>query len=106
MPELPEVETVRLGLSPVLTGQRLIHVEQRRPNLRFPFPANFVARVQGQTVERLDRRSKYIIAHLSGGEALIMHLGMLHHHADRRHPPARRLHAFPSSHQQTRPRRL
>jgi formamidopyrimidine-DNA glycosylase len=76
MPELPEVETVRLGLSPVLTGQRLIHVEQRRPNLRFPFPANFVARVQGQTVERLDRRSKYIIAHLSGGEALIMHLGM------------------------------
>jgi formamidopyrimidine-DNA glycosylase len=76
MPELPEVETVRLGLEPALLGQRLTRVEQRRADLRFPFPERFVARLQGQRIERLDRRSKYIIAHLSGGEALIMHLGM------------------------------
>ncbi len=76
MPELPEVETVRLGLEPALAGQRLQRVEQRRPNLRFPFPERFVERLQGHRIERLDRRSKYIVAHLSSGEALIMHLGM------------------------------
>jgi formamidopyrimidine-DNA glycosylase len=76
MPELPEVETVRRGLEPVLAGQRIRRVDQRRPNLRFPFPERFVARLEGQTVERLDRRAKYLVAHLDGGEALIMHLGM------------------------------
>ena len=50
MPELPEVETVRRGLAPVLVGAKLIRVEQRRPDLRFPFPADFIARLQGQRV--------------------------------------------------------
>lgn len=76
MPELPEVETVRRGLAPVLEGDRFAHVEQRRANLRFAFPPKFAARLEGQTVERLERRAKYILAHLSSGEILVMHLGM------------------------------
>ena len=76
MPELPEVETVRRGLAPALVGRRILSVEQRRPDLRFPFPERFVERVRGSLVERLDRRAKYLIACLSTGEALVMHLGM------------------------------
>ncbi|MFT5508816.1 MAG: formamidopyrimidine-DNA glycosylase [Hyphomicrobiaceae bacterium] len=76
MPELPEVETVRRGLEPVMAGVRLSKVEQRRPNLRFPFPDNFVGRTEGQEITHLGRRAKYLIAELSSGEALIMHLGM------------------------------
>src|SRR5262249_27764506 len=76
MPELPEVETVRRGLATVMEGARLSKVETRRPDLRFPLPQDFVSRLTGARVERLDRRGKYLIAHLSTGEALIMHLGM------------------------------
>jgi formamidopyrimidine-DNA glycosylase len=76
MPELPEVETVRRGLAPVLVGRRIVQVEQRRPDLRFPFPARFVQRLEGQVVERLSRRAKYLVADLDSGEALVMHLGM------------------------------
>lgn len=76
MPELPEVETVRRGLAPVMEGRRLIRVEQRRPDLRFPFPARFTERLEGQTLIALGRRAKYLVADLSSGEALIMHLGM------------------------------
>lgn len=76
MPELPEVETVKRGLSPYMEGAVVTKLEVRRPNLRFPFPKNFVARVQGQKVVSLSRRAKYLVADLSNGEALIMHLGM------------------------------
>ena len=76
LPELPEVETVRRGLEPVLAGRRIMGVAQRRPDLRFPFPEQFAARLQGQTVVSLGRRAKYILAHLSSGEVLVMHLGM------------------------------
>ena len=76
MPELPEVETVRRGLEPVMRGQRILRVEARRPDLRFPFPDRFAARLTGQRVEALGRRGKYLILALSGGEGLIMHLGM------------------------------
>jgi len=76
MPELPEVETVRRGLSPVLAGQRLSRVEARRPDLRFPFPEGFVQRLTGAVVERLDRRAKYLLAPLDRGDVLVMHLGM------------------------------
>ncbi|MEQ1578797.1 MAG: bifunctional DNA-formamidopyrimidine glycosylase/DNA-(apurinic or apyrimidinic site) lyase [Hyphomicrobium sp.] len=76
MPELPEVETVCRGLEPVLRGARVVRVEQRRADLRFPFPPRFAARLEGQTVEKLERRSKYILAQLSGGEVLVVHLGM------------------------------
>jgi formamidopyrimidine-DNA glycosylase len=76
MPELPEVETVRRGLEPAMVGARIIAVEQRRPDLRFPFPERFVERLQGQTVAALGRRAKYLLADLSSGEVLVMHLGM------------------------------
>jgi formamidopyrimidine-DNA glycosylase len=76
MPELPEVETVRRGLEPVMVGHRLVRVEQRRPDLRFPLPERFAERLAGRRVERLGRRAKYLVAEIEGGEALIMHLGM------------------------------
>jgi formamidopyrimidine-DNA glycosylase len=76
MPELPEVETVRRGLEPALQGKVFARVEQHRPDLRFPLPESFAARLQGRKVERLQRRGKYLLAHLSGGEVLLMHLGM------------------------------
>src|SRR3954449_4772207 len=76
MPELPEVETVRRGLAPVMEGARFVRVEQRRPDLRFPFPQNFNKRLEGQIVEGLGRRAKYLLADLTSGEVLLMHLGM------------------------------
>jgi formamidopyrimidine-DNA glycosylase len=76
MPELPEVETVRRGLAPVLVGAAIAEVEQRRPDLRFPFPERFVKRLTGRRVVRLTRRAKYLLADLDSGETLIMHLGM------------------------------
>src|SRR5213083_405426 len=76
MPELPEVETVRAGLEPVLRGRRFINVELRRPDLRFPLPERFVERLTGRTVQRLERRAKYILVHLDKGEVLAVHLGM------------------------------
>jgi formamidopyrimidine-DNA glycosylase len=76
MPELPEVETVRRGLAPVLAGQRLARVEARRPDLRFPFPEGFVQRLAGASILSLDRRAKYLLAPLDRGETLVMHLGM------------------------------
>ncbi len=76
MPELPEVETVRRGLSPVMEGFVFERVQLNRPNLRFPFHPEFIARVQGQTLERLTRRAKFMIAELSSGDRLFLHLGM------------------------------
>jgi formamidopyrimidine-DNA glycosylase len=76
MPELPEVETVRRGLAPAMEGKRILHVETRRSDLRFPFPENFNQRIEGARVKRLGRRAKYLVGELSNGEALIMHLGM------------------------------
>ena len=76
MPELPEVETVRLGLVPAMEGARFVKVEARRPDLRWPFPKDFVSRLEGKTVTGLGRRAKYLLADLSSGDVLIMHLGM------------------------------
>lgn len=76
MPELPEVETVRRGLEPAMVGARFQRVEQRRPDLRFAFPDRFVERLEGQTITALSRRAKYLLADLTSGEVLIMHLGM------------------------------
>ncbi len=76
MPELPEVETVRRGLAPHLEGARLARVEQRRPDLRFPFPEDFAGRLTGARIERLERRAKYLLAPLDTGETLVAHLGM------------------------------
>lgn len=76
MPELPEVETVRRGLEPYLTGARLVRVVQNRPDLRFPFPEDFVARLTGARVAAVRRRAKYLLAPLDTGETLVAHLGM------------------------------
>ncbi|WP_321343577.1 bifunctional DNA-formamidopyrimidine glycosylase/DNA-(apurinic or apyrimidinic site) lyase [Breoghania sp.] len=76
MPELPEVETVRRGLAPVMEGARIVEAEQRRPNLRFDFPEDFSARLEGRRIEALGRRAKYLLADLSSGDVLVMHLGM------------------------------
>jgi formamidopyrimidine-DNA glycosylase len=76
MPELPEVETVRRGLAPAMEGQRFKSVEVRRRDLRWPLPKDFAKRLEGERVEGLGRRAKYLLADLSSGEVLIMHLGM------------------------------
>jgi formamidopyrimidine-DNA glycosylase len=76
VPELPEVETVRRGLAPVMQGARFVAVEARRPDLRRPLPETFVDRLQGRAVTGLRRRGKYLLADLDSGEVLLMHLGM------------------------------
>ncbi|MBR0737090.1 bifunctional DNA-formamidopyrimidine glycosylase/DNA-(apurinic or apyrimidinic site) lyase [Bradyrhizobium liaoningense] len=76
MPELPEVETVRRGLQPVMEGAKILVAEARRPDLRFPFQPDFVARLKGQVVTGLGRRAKYLMADLASGDVLLMHLGM------------------------------
>jgi formamidopyrimidine-DNA glycosylase len=76
MPELPEVETVKRGLQPVLEGARIVRVETRRQDLRFPFPERFSERLGGKTVVSLGRRAKYLTLEMESGPNLICHLGM------------------------------
>jgi formamidopyrimidine-DNA glycosylase len=76
MPELPEVDTVRMGLAPAMEGQRFAKVEVRRCDLRWPLPKDFAERLKGQTVKGLGRRAKYLLVDLSSDDVLLMHLGM------------------------------
>jgi formamidopyrimidine-DNA glycosylase len=76
MPELPEVETVRRGLQPAMEGSKILKAEARRKDLRFPFQKDFIKRLEGQTVTGLGRRAKYLMADLTSGDVLLMHLGM------------------------------
>ena len=76
MPELPEVETIRRGLAPRLTGRRILRVDLNRPDLRFPFGDGFVAGLTGQRIMGVDRRAKYLLIALEGGGVLLSHLGM------------------------------
>lgn len=76
MPELPEVETVRQGLLPALLGNRILRVDQRRPDLRFPIPQDFVARLESRRVTAIDRRGKYLLIRLDDGWTWLVHLGM------------------------------
>ena len=76
MPELPEVETVRRGLAPAMEGNRFDKVEVRRGDLRWPLPRGFAQKLHGKLVEGLGRRAKYLLADLSSGDVLLMHLGM------------------------------
>ena len=76
MPELPEVETVKRGLAPVLEGQRIARAVARRPDLRFPLPDDFGQRLTGRTVTSVGRRAKYLLISLDDGTTLIAHLGM------------------------------
>ena len=76
MPELPEVETVCRGLAVPLEGRRLAAIEVRRPDLRFPLPADLAARLLGRRVDKISRRAKYIRVFLDNGEVLVAHLGI------------------------------
>jgi len=76
MPELPEVETVRRGLAPAMEGHTIARAEVNRPDLRWPLPEGMAARLTGARVLALRRRSKYLLADLSSGESLLIHLGM------------------------------
>jgi formamidopyrimidine-DNA glycosylase len=76
MPELPEVETVRRGLSPVMLGARIDKVILRRADIRFPFPASFETRLTDRRIVDINRRAKYLLFQLDSGETLIAHLGM------------------------------
>jgi formamidopyrimidine-DNA glycosylase len=76
MPELPEVETVRLGLAAALEGHRLRRVTINRPDLRKPFPPDFVQRLSDRRILRVRRRAKYLLLDLDTGDTLIMHMGM------------------------------
>ena len=76
MPELPEVETVCRGLAPAMIGAKLLDVVLKRPDLRFPFPADFQSRLLGRTIKAVSRRAKYILVDLDSGNILVMHLGM------------------------------
>jgi formamidopyrimidine-DNA glycosylase len=97
MPELPEVETIRLGLEPVLAGARLSRVEQRRPDLRFPLPHRFAQRLTGARVLRLGRRAKYLLAELDQGETWVTHLGMTGRFAVGQVTPGRFVHDAPQA---------
>lgn len=76
MPELPEVETVRRGLEPWLNGARIEMVRVNRSGLRFPFPEDLAARLEGRTIDGIERRAKYLLMALSGGGSVLSHLGM------------------------------
>ena len=76
MPELPEVETVRRGLAPVMEGAVVEKLELRRADLRFPFPDNFSEHISGQKIISMSRRAKYLLADMEDGTVIIMHLGM------------------------------
>ena len=76
MPELPEVETVKEGIAPAMAGKVIEKAEVNRPDLRWPFPDNMAARLNGKRVLGLRRRSKYILVDLESGETLLIHLGM------------------------------
>jgi len=76
MPELPEVETVRRGLQPVLEGRMLTDIVQRRPDLRFPLPDRLPERLRGRRVATVGRRGKFLLVEMDDGQVLILHLGM------------------------------
>jgi formamidopyrimidine-DNA glycosylase len=76
MPELPEVETVRRGLEQAMHGRRILRVEVRRGDLRWPLAKDFAQRLAGERVTGLGRRAKYLLVDLSSGDVLLMHLGM------------------------------
>jgi len=97
MPELPEVETVRRGLAPVMEGVVITRAEVNRPDLRWPFPARMAERLDGQRIERLRRRSKYVLADLASGETLLIHLGMSGRMLVSGDPLGRFAHAHPAA---------
>ena len=91
MPELPEVETTRRGIAPHVTGRRMLRIDVYDSRLRWPVPADLDVRMRGRTIDRVDRRSKYLLFH-AGDSALLVHLGMTGTLRVFRDPPPRRTH--------------
>lgn len=75
MPELPEVETSRRGITPHILGKKIVNVVVRESRLRWPVPAELSERLTGQTIDAVDRRAKYLLLHSTRG-SVILHLGM------------------------------
>ncbi|MBT08849.1 MAG: DNA-formamidopyrimidine glycosylase [Gammaproteobacteria bacterium] len=75
MPELPEVETTRLGLSRLVKKKKIVEVIIRQRNLRWPIEDGFENHLRGSTFTRLSRRGKYLLFHSEGGRMMV-HLGM------------------------------
>lgn len=75
MPELPEVETTKRAIEPILLGKTFTRVDVLRPNMTL-FHRNFADQLTGRTVKRIERRGKYLLLHLDDGSALILHLKM------------------------------
>ncbi len=75
MPELPEVETTRRGLAPLVTGKVIVSVVTRTDGLRWPFPDRLGEILAGQSILALERRAKYLLLRCDSG-TLILHLGM------------------------------
>jgi len=75
VPELPEVETTRRGIAPHVIGRRVTGVLLRRPDLRWPIPAEITTQLPGQRIDAVERRAKYLLLHTAAGSALL-HLGM------------------------------
>jgi len=76
VPELPEVETIRVSLDPVVVGRTVERVEIREPRLRIPLDARFRAAVTGRRIVSTSRRGKYLLLHLDDGRAWFFHMGM------------------------------
>jgi len=91
MPELPEVETTRRGVAPRVVGRRIAAVTVYDHRLRWPVPADLARTLQGLRVERVERRSKYLLFRLGAG-TLLVHLGMTGSLRVHSTPPPRRTH--------------
>lgn len=75
MPELPEVETTRRGVAPRVIGRRIAAVTVYDRRLRWPVPEDLERQLRGKSIERVDRRSKYLLFRIGAG-TLLVHLGM------------------------------
>jgi formamidopyrimidine-DNA glycosylase len=91
MPELPEVETTRRGLAPLVVGARVAAMHVYDPRLRWSVPASLPGRIAGRTIDAVDRRSKYLLFRTSD-DTLLVHFGMTGSLRAFTHPPPRRLH--------------
>jgi formamidopyrimidine-DNA glycosylase len=91
MPELPEVETTRRGLEPHAAGRRIAAVHVYDPRLRWPVPRSLPKNAAGRLIDRIDRRSKYLLFRL-GEDSLLVHLGMTGSLRLYESAPARRQH--------------
>ena len=75
MPELPEVETTRKGLEPLITNRKIVSVHIYKNRLRWEIPSHLKNTLKNQSIKKISRRAKYLLVHFDHGQ-LVMHLGM------------------------------